>query len=152
MSNVYPSEPLSLSSMRTTAPPPFPGARISVCLPRPSTPANLKFAGFGGNGPVHSNRRHCGGCPERFRSTALSPRISTSAAPSTTTSTVHLPRFGSPPDLYVARRSNDWAFNRPNAVAATNKKREYMHHPQLVSPSFSHAHTQTHSKRFRYQP
>src|SRR5262249_44120201 len=90
----------------------------------PSTPAKRKSTGFGGKGPLHSNRRHWAGWPARFRRYAVSPRTSTSAAPSTTTSIVHFPR-SEPPPLMAARREGLWAPNEnvKDAKTATLKKK-----------------------------
>src|SRR6516164_10090423 len=67
-------------------------------------------------GAVHTKRRHCGGRPSKLRRRAVSPRISTSAAPSTTTSMVHLPRFRSPPPVMSARR---WKVCAETEIAAS---------------------------------
>src|SRR5215470_17090489 len=67
-------------------------------------------------GAVHTKRRHCGGWPSKLRRKAVSPRISTSAAPSTTTSMVHLPRFRSPPPVMSARR---WKVCAETEIAAS---------------------------------
>src|SRR5262249_243993 len=66
--------------------------------------AKRKPVGLDGIGALHTKRRHCGGRPSKLRRRVVSPRISTSAAPSTTTLMVHLPRFRSPLPVMSARR------------------------------------------------
>src|ERR1022692_3809520 len=102
--------------MWTTATPPLRGSRSSCWRPRPSTPAKRKSAGSAGRGALHSKRRHCAGLPEIFLIVPRSPRISISAAPSTTTSMVHLPRSTLPPPTMVALR---WYGCAPAGAAAT---------------------------------
>jgi len=81
-----PSDP----SIRTTALPPLErGSWIRLTRPRPSIPWNWKSPGFLGSAPVHWNLRHVAGCPASVRSQPRSPRISTSATSSTSTSIVH---------------------------------------------------------------
>ena len=65
-----------------------------------------------------------------LRSTARSPRISTSAVISTTTSIVHLPRFASPPPVISARRSNVCA----EAESAASPVIASNHRVVIVSP------------------
>src|ERR1035437_450929 len=102
--------------MRTTATPPLRGSRSSCCRPRPLTPAKRKSGGLTGSAALHSKRRHSAGRPEIFLIVPWSPRISTSAAPSTTTSMVHLPRSPPPPATMVARR---WYCCAPAGDAST---------------------------------